>query len=521
MNRHRVILLGSALRVVSVGSATLIGFFLMPFLVHRLGDRMYGYWALVGAVLGYYGILDLGITPAVQFQVAKAIGERNGESPNRALSTAVVAFAVLGLIALAITILVAACCPLFIPNPADAGVFRAVLVIMGINVAFGFPGRAFVGAVNAHLRNDLSALVTIFVSILRTSLIVGVILKGGGLISLALVSLLTDLPWFLAHYLILHRIQKGLRISITLADRSTFKELFDYGRFTVINQVGDQLRFAIDGWMVAAFVGVAAVAHYTIASRLANYFLVFVISAVGLLPPWFSQLLGNRDHDGIRKVLALGTRFAAALSTIILVSLVLYGRAFIFTWMGPSYVDAYWPSIILVAAMFCDLAQQPSVGYLQGVFQHRYLAFQTLAEGVANFVLSIYWARSHGMIGVAMGTLVPMVVAKLFLQPPYVCRSAGLSLARYYIKDFGAGVVAPALSGVALWAFLLRRLELSSLWEVCLVVVLQAFVCALISFYFVFGSEDKRRVLNALWPRHRMDGAARASANVSLDLREP
>ena len=56
----------------------------MPFLVHGLGDRMYGYWALVGAVLGYYGILDLGISPAVSFQLAKAIGEGDSESPNRA-----------------------------------------------------------------------------------------------------------------------------------------------------------------------------------------------------------------------------------------------------------------------------------------------------------------------------------------------------------------------------------------------------------------------------------------------------
>lgn len=63
MKRHAPILRGSVLSVVSMALMTLLGFFLMPFVVHRLGDRVYGYWALVGTVLGYYDILDLGISP--------------------------------------------------------------------------------------------------------------------------------------------------------------------------------------------------------------------------------------------------------------------------------------------------------------------------------------------------------------------------------------------------------------------------------------------------------------------------
>ncbi len=366
MKPHRIVLLGSVLSVVSVAATTLVGFFLMPFVVHRLGDRMYGYWALVGSVLGYYGILDLGISPAVSFQVAKAIGKGDSEAPNRTISTAVVAFAALGLIALAITLLVAACSPLFIASASDVKIFRAVLVMVGIGFAFGFPGRAFMGGVYAHLRNDLISSVGILILIVRTSLIVALVMKGYGIIGLALVSLLTDAGSYLTSYLILRRIQKGLRISIALADRSTFKELFDYGRYSMAIRVGDQLRFAMDGWMVAAFVGVAAVAHYTIASRLSGYFLTFILSAVGLLQSWFSQMLGSRDYDGIRRVLALGTRIAAALSTIVLCSFVFYGRAFIGTWMGPRYMDAYWPAVILLVAIFATLrSSHPSRTYLE------------------------------------------------------------------------------------------------------------------------------------------------------------
>jgi len=499
VKQHRIVLLGSVLSIVSVIVTTAVGFFLMPFIVHGLGDRMYGYWALVGAVLGYYGVLDLGISPAVSFQLAKAIGEGDSESPNRTLSTAVVAFSGLGLVALAITAIVAVCSPLFVHNPADVAVFRKVLVIMGLGFALGFPGRAFMGGVYAHLRNDLVAIVGIVGLILRTTLIVLVITQGKGIVGLALVSLIIEALSYLANYLILRKIQKGLHISIALASKTMFRQLLNYGGYSVVIKVGDQLRFAVDSWMVAAFVSLSAVAHYTIASRLSGYFLTFIASAVGLLQSWFSQLLGSQDHVGIRKVLKFGTRVATVLSTIVTVSFILYGRVFISQWMGSYYVDAYWPSVILITALFCDLAQQPSVAYLFGVSRHRYLAFQTLSEGVANLVLSMYWARQYGMIGVAMGTLVPMFVAKVLLQPAYVCRHVGITLREYYVNVLGKSAVVPAVLGLAMWRLFFRNLYLLSLWRVCAIIVLQASLCAVGSFFFVLEREDRNRVLSKLW----------------------
>ena len=178
MNRNRIIALGTMLRVVAMAASSLVGFCLMPFLVHRLGDRMFGYWALIGAVLGYYGILDLGITPAVQFQVAKAVGGGDRESPNRTISTALVAFTVLGLTALAITVVLAGYCPLYVKQASEVGAVRTVLIILGLGCAIGFPSRVFLGAVNAHLRIDLNAAVTLLILVLRTLLTVAVVLQG-------------------------------------------------------------------------------------------------------------------------------------------------------------------------------------------------------------------------------------------------------------------------------------------------------------------------------------------------------
>jgi O-antigen/teichoic acid export membrane protein len=518
LQRHRIALFGSALRVFHLFAITLVAFFLMPFLVHRLGDRIFGYWTLVAAVLGYYGLLDLGIVTAVQHHVAKSIGTASRESANRTISTAFYIFAGLGLLILAISVVIALLAGLFISDPADAHLFRTVLLLMGTGFAFGFPGRAFLGALCAHLRLDLVAIVGIAVLFVRTALIVVIIGRGGGIVALASIMLFSEIATYLAYYFALRKIQPGLDISHTFATRETLQQLFGYSGYALVVQISDQLRFFIDGWMVGIFVSVAAVTHYAIASRISQSFLSLIVALLGILAPWFSQLWGSSDLPGIRRVFIFGTKVSAVVSTIIASSLILYGRPFIASWMGPNYLDAYWPLVLLVAAIYLDVAQQPSVAYLYGVSRHRFLAWLTFAEAIANVALSIYWARRYGMIGVALGTLVPIVIAKFIVQPAYVCRTLKLSPGSYYLNLLGCSAAAPALTSVLIWAVLFRGATFSRVWTVCFVIAAQALVCALVSFVVAFTREERSLLATKL--RFTANPTQQNSQSVGLAVME-
>lgn len=519
MERHRVALFGSVLRVFNLVATTLVAFFLMPFLVHRLGDRIYGFWSLVAAVLGYYGLLDLGIVTAVQYYVAKSVGSAaDHESANRTISTAFYTLACLGLVILLITAVLASFAGVFISNPADAHLFRTVLLLMGIGFAVGFPGRAFLGAICAHLRLDLYAAVGLAVLFVRTALIVAIIGQGGGIISLASIALFTEIVTYVSYYFVLRKVQPDLNISAAFASRDTLKQLFGYSGYALIVQISDQLRFFIDGWMVGIFVSVAAVTHYAIASRLSQSFMALIIALLGILSPWFSQLWGSSDVQGIRRVFIFGTKISSVISTIIAASLILYGRPFIATWMGPHYLDAYWPLVLLAAAIYLDVAQQPSVAYLYGVSRHRFLAWLTFTEAMANVALSIFWARQYGMLGVALGTLVPITIAKFIIQPAYVCRALKLSPGCYYLNLLGRSAAAPAFASVLIWALLFRNTTFSKVWTVCLIIAAQALVCAAISFVFAFTLEERSLLITKL--RFKANPAGQNPHPVALAVME-
>jgi O-antigen/teichoic acid export membrane protein len=500
-NQAGVVVRGSTFRVVGYAASILVSFFLMPFLVHSLGDRIYGYWALAGAILGYYGILDLGIVSAVQYHVAKALGEKDPESANRAISTSFCTFAALGSLVLLATGSIALAAGWFIANPAEAQLFRIVFLIVGIGFAVGFPGRAFIGAISAHLRWDLISGVGVMITVLRTILIVAGIKAGYGIVLLASATVAADILTYALYYLILRNIQAEFHLSFALASWRTLREVVQYSAYTLITKVSDQLRFYVNTLIVSAFVSVVAVTHYAIASRLALSFLDLMIAIMGMLAPWFSLLLGVRDYAGIRRVLAFGTKISVATSTLVACSLVLYGRGFIHAWMGASYQDAYWPLVLLVVSIFFDVAQLPSVSYMFGVSRHRFLAYQTLGEGLANAVLSLALVRSYGLIGVAMGAAIPMIVCKLFIQPVYVCRQSGIPLKKYYLDLLGRSALVPGLAMSVPWVLLFSRIVSPTLFSIGVAVGLQLLLATAFSYALLFDRGERQTIGSTVFGR--------------------
>src|SRR5690554_197791 len=54
-----------------------ITFIMTPVFVHNLGKYDYGLWVMIGAVIGYMGILDLGLRPAISRYAAKHLAEQD------------------------------------------------------------------------------------------------------------------------------------------------------------------------------------------------------------------------------------------------------------------------------------------------------------------------------------------------------------------------------------------------------------------------------------------------------------
>ncbi len=113
-------------------------------------------------------------------------------------------------------------------------------------------------------------------------------------------------------------------------------------------------------------------------------------------------------------------------------------------WLGERFVAVYPLLVILTAGYVVGLGQGPSTVVIYAKNRHRPWAFITLAEGVANLLLSIYLARKYGLVGVALGTAVPMLAVGLLAKPWYALRLVGIS-AQVYVRD---ALARPIVTGI-------------------------------------------------------------------------
>jgi len=501
--------LGSILRVVALAVSTGIALRLSPFVVHTLGDHNYGLWTLVATLGTYYGLLDLGLSAAVSRHLTAALGSHQRGSANQIVSTALAMYLFSGSLVFIASISIALLARFSFHSPAELAIFQKLVLICGASTGLTVPARVFFGILNANLRFDLSAAIDIFSSVLRASLIYVILLGGANVTALAWINLSVAILSASVAFLLCRRASPHLEFRPVHIGRTIAKKLIHYGSISMVAQVADLLRFQVDALVVAGFLGIAAVTHYSIAGSLTQYFISLMLAATGTLGPVFSRLEASGDSERMRQTLNLGTKVTVALATFVCFGLLAWGRPFIVCWMGPQYLDAYPPLVALTLGATVALWQTTSLHLLYGISKHGLFAIFNSAEGVANLAISLLLVRRFGLLGVALGTMIPMMVTKLFVQPWYVCRAANLNLFEFY-GVLGKALLA-ALAALLLPAFLTVQFAGPDLGRLFALAV-ASIACYVPVVYLLLFDHRERRLLLSIVPAGSTAASQAASA---------
>jgi O-antigen/teichoic acid export membrane protein len=322
----RRLLSGSLLRMSNLVAGAVASFFLMPFIVHHLGDRIYGFWSLAAAFIGYYSLLDLGLSSAISQYMCIAIGRKDHPECRVVFNTAFGLQLLVGVAALLVTGLVAAATPLICHNPADARLFWKVILILGVNTALGFPTRVYWAVLEAQLRFDVQSWLANLGLALRTGLIVWAVLSGGGLLALSWMALISTVPVTALQVWLARREAPWARIDTGFFKPKIVKSFFSYSFYSFTVYLGDIVRFQIDPLVISGLIGLAAVTHYKVAGVLAQYYLQIIIVSVGMLLPVLSRFHGAGNRQALEEVFFFGTKLSCCVSVLIFFGLAGWGQ---------------------------------------------------------------------------------------------------------------------------------------------------------------------------------------------------
>lgn len=442
----------------------LIGLVMSPFIVRQLGDAANGYWSLVVAITAYFGYFELGLHSAVHHYVTRHLADGHTQRLNDKFNSALTVLLGIGGLAVLGTLFLSATLPTFFRVPAEAHEpVRVALLLTGLVTAAKFPAAAFNAVLIGAQRYDLTSGTALVVRVINAIIVFYALTAQQHLLVLAIIVACTQLLESFILMVLALRVVPVLRVRLFRFRWPEFRELFDYGIFNFIINVFAQFGVAFGAITVGRFIDASAVTYYTISLDIIPYMgsVIFAIS----LP--LLQILIPMDVSGdiaaLRVVFLKGSRYLGALTCLMAANLLLVGPAFLGQWMGHKYLDSepYGSSgVVLILltigstmALFATLAQN----VLLGRRKNKIYAAVIIAETIGIVVLSLWLVQIWGIIGVAVATIVPPVIAQTIglnaIAAHYAETTFWQFLREAMLPNFAVLAVVCALGGAVLHLF--------------------------------------------------------------------
>jgi O-antigen/teichoic acid export membrane protein len=427
-----------------------LGIVLMPFTVRHLGQTDYGLWMLVASMTAYFQLLDLGYGNGVVRHLVEADRRGDVADVNRIASTFVCVYAGIATIACAaIAVMIVLAVPRF-PHLSAAQVRTAqiLLAILGARVAIGFPLTVFGAVTNARqgfVPNNLVASATAIASAVCTYVVLA---GGGGLLTLVTATTAVNILGYGGYAWTAYRVMPQLRIRPSYFSASRWREVTSFSLYLFVISLAGQISFNLDNLVIGAWLGPAAVAVYTIALRLSEYQRRLCDQFSGMLFPVVMAFGADGDREALKRTLVEGNRIAMTLVTGASVCLIGFSGPLIVGWMGPAFAGSVVPFNVLALAGLIVVSQAASSNVLIALGRHRVVTWIWMAESAVNLVLSVVLVRALGLVGVAVGTLVPFVVGHLAVMLTIACRAVGIPVSRFIYETMRPAAIAGAIASV-------------------------------------------------------------------------
>jgi O-antigen/teichoic acid export membrane protein len=431
--------------VVLAGGSTLV----TPVMVHHLGVVDYGVWVLASSILDYYGLLDLGMRSAMFRYVSLFRGGSVREEVDRTFTSALLLVTGTAIFICGLSVGVAYLVPRYVSvHGTSPRLLSWLLLLLGVSVAIMFPTRMLATYISAHQRWDLYNVAGSVAIITRAVVIIVLLKLGYGILAIAIATVVIAIVSMGLHVVFVLIADPHVRVRVRLITVGRIRELFAFSMRSLLVSVGDYLRFYSDSAVIAAVLNVSLVTPFNVATRLIECFKSVVIAAGGPVFGAMTELDGGNRQKDLQELLLRSTRLLALLSILGGVLLLVDGRALLRLWVGKEVASAYSVVAVLAFGYMINLAQHPTLLIVIAKGRHGPLGWWTIAEGIANIVLSVIWGISHGLLGVAMGTIVPMLLVKIFVQPWYALKAAEVGAWEYLSKGLARPLVVGLLFAV-------------------------------------------------------------------------
>lgn len=408
----------------------------------------FGFYSLLWSLFGFTVLMDFGLGFTVQKAMAEASASGDFTAASRLVATVFWSF--LGLAAV-VAVVAFLGVDVFlqrtqVPQARYAECRTAFLIFFGF-LAAGFPCGLFPEMLRGLQRIDLN-----------NWLQIGGVLVNFGLLGLALtahwsfplvmlVSVASAiLPSVLAAWLVFPR-APGLSLRPAHFHLPSVRGVLSFSLVAYVVTFTNLIMARTDQAVIGFTIGIAFVAAYQAGYKAAEMFNLFAVQLQDAISPAAARLQAQGDHTSLRQLLVANTRMTTALVVPLGAICAVYLEPLVRFLTGIATVERstlYVGWALLGSGISLMMTNSVSKRVMMMCGWERKLVWASLVDATVNLVLSIVLVSRFGIVGVAIGTLIPTVIVGWGWVLPMTARFAGMTT-----WEFCAAAYLPTLRVIA------------------------------------------------------------------------
>lgn len=427
MSRSKRFIGGLKFGYASQVITTLVGLWLTPFLLHRIGQHDFGLWLVGTQLMFYLGLLDFGVVALLPRETAFATGRAASiadaaDLPLIVGQTTRIVLAQLPLVAIAAVIA-------WFIMPAEWEGLRHPIGLVLLAFVLTFPLRIFSAVLQGLQDFAFLGRMGIISYLASTVVTVSLVLFGWGLYSLAVGWTVLQFTIAIAGWYRLRTHFPGvLPQSLPKLSWSTARVRLHQGFWVSLSQIAQVLLNGTDILIIGKFFGPAAVVPFAITGKLVNVLANQPQMLMQLAGPGLSEMRMGASRERLSQVcIALGQAMLLLSGGVVCVVLVV-NQGFVSHWVGARQFGGFW----LTALILCSMLLRHwnlTIGYALFSFgRERRLCVTSLLDGLVSVGAIVLFVWRWGLIGAPLGMIVGACLVSLPANLSALAGESGLSV---------------------------------------------------------------------------------------------
>ncbi len=487
--------------VVTLVSNALIGFFLIRFFLGRLGEVSYGVWLLIaGTLFRYAAMLTLGLNSSINRYIPVFLAKNDEDGVRRVVSTSFFFFSIAGVVlAVSSVVIYWNVGSWFAIEPELAGKTELLVLVVGFSFAVAMPLQPSTAILSGLQRFDVINLAILLALILRTILLIVLLSRGYGLITMGLIFGASEAVMRIIHSIFVGKFLTTAFLSFANIDFRLLKEMLSYGVNTFLYTASAIIVYKASSIIIGIFMDTAQVSRFEVAAAGVLLLSQFLQAFTAAIKPAVSDLDARNDHLRVKEMSFLSQKYSLLLIIPSGCFLITMGREFLQIWVGEKFGNLGVINtmsvilIILTVANCLQLAQYSNFLVLVGRGQHRIFGVLTALSALVCVSASVISVKvmNWGLVGVAWSNLLPMALVSGVILPIYFNRKMQISAAesiRHVWQPALRGSL-PAVIVIIAWKYFAPPDN----WLEILGVVVAAMVLTLLGSWFLSLKDIERR----------------------------